>query len=306
MKTVKLPFTGTGTKKMYRDKILEGDNNVVFLFDLYHPYTIGEIDSAGGSILTDPINDDTVYDVSENENSRFHVKAGQTLDYVESIEAVDFTGLTDRGTYVELPASVSQKIWEADQNFLVCGYFTMPTQHDFNGGTAIFNPKPMMAATMDNPITDSNIFSISQQASGVAGVDANQFIVMYRQIDHTQALVDARNVDISGSSVFGSVCQIAFWRNNTESGLRIKTQTEEIISTFERGADNVNDFSALKIFFGVSDFWRLQNPEEALGSNFKLHRGFVETLPVATARDAITVLDLDWKTITSDSRFGIA
>lgn len=64
--------------------------------------------------------------VDDGANSSV-VVAGGGASPVIAAGALDFSPVTEKGTYLSIPASVAQAIQTADQNFLFCGYFKLPT-----------------------------------------------------------------------------------------------------------------------------------------------------------------------------------
>jgi hypothetical protein len=262
-----------------------GASNVKFLFDFGHPVS---------PLSVAPLDADTVHDVSENGNGDWDILAGQTLDWSGAVDGVDFSPITTRPAVVLAPASVSAAIEAADQRFLLAFWATLPTQAQWLGGT-IAGGAPtgtfmsMVAASDNGYTTQSDLITIGQQYAGAAP-STNQVLAARRQTNG--ATVDAPLVSLQGTSHFGKPALIAFWRSGSEQVVYLKTSASgsALEGTAAAGSNNVADVSARRVRFGLPNQFGF-HPD---ATNFKLHRGWIETLPAGSARTPRDVLAAEY------------
>jgi hypothetical protein len=266
------------------DPLLSGSGagNVKFLFDFGHPLS---------PLSAAPLDGDVLRDISEHADGEWDILSGQTLDWSSPVDGVDFSPVTTRPAVALAPASVSAAIQAADQRFLVALWATLPTQPQWLGGAA--GPTgtfmSMVAASDAGYTTQSDLITIGQQYAGTAP-STNQVLAARRQT--AGATVDAPLVSLQGTSHFGKTALIAFWRSTTEQVIYLRTSASStpLEATIGAGSNNSADVSARRIRFGLPN----QFGFHADATNFKIHRGWIETLPAGSARTPRDVLAAEY------------
>lgn len=232
--------------------------------------------------------------VSANESGNNAAMAVSSGSVAYTGHMLDFTGVTAAGGgYLQLPASVSASIWGAGaglQYFLAMFYAKLPTAAEWVGSTG--------AADAIGPLlsfaTETNGF---QGGADLLTIGMTRFstLVAYRQ--RSLVALDSLSVQPAEGD-YGSICQLAFWRNAAGQGFRIKklgSGASAVLTTAAVGAVNGQDFSARGPRLGISTaFWYpTLNNSHATAKKFKVTRPYFENLQTS-GRDPVTVIDADW------------
>ncbi len=129
---------------------------------------------------------------------------------------------------------------QPDQQFLICMYMTLPSSDDW--------PAAASAKAHFQGSNNSNSFAAVPDMAFIGFGSAAKSLSFRRQT----AVGAAASLVISPSGPgFGQFTQIAFWRNETEIGARMKTPTGQAVVTAAPGANNTADFSAALGGFGL-------------------------------------------------------
>ena len=279
---------------LVRDALLNGVPNygVRFIADLGFGFSYPGGPLTGRSAAAAPANNALVADVSETENGSITVLSGQTVGYAGG--GIDFSALTDRGSFLNVPPSVANDIWTAyggaSQHFLVVAYVKFPVQTDWNASA---NAAPFFSfGTTGAGAGIPNMITVAQ--TGGYGFTA------FRQTAGTTLAISTQNVN---SGDFGQLAQISFWRNAAGTGLTMKTSRARTTVLGAVGADNAENFAGVTGEFGVSsNYWTTGLSGQTGAKNFRLYRVFVENL-ARSGRDPLTVLDADWAQVVARGAF---
>ena len=267
----------TSLPTLERDQLLSGDNNgVKFLFDMAFPFSY-----SGGT----PVNGSTVADVSETTTpATVSLQSGETLSYAGG--GFDQAAWTKGGNCLSMPASVAANIWATtNQYFIVCLYLKLPTLAHWNTSASV---AAMLQWSNTSYLSGSDLLVIGQQSS-------NSQITFRRQ--KAAASVDIIAI-IPHASDYGSVVQLAFWRDATGQYARFKSANGTVLGSAAVGTNNTQNFSALTGKIGnKSDLTNSEGVTLQTGMTnaykSRLYRGFVENLETS-GRSAATVLDADY------------
>ncbi|HSI41754.1 MAG TPA: hypothetical protein VLA00_14520, partial [Xanthobacteraceae bacterium] len=232
-----------------RDALLNGDNNGVrFLFDLGFGYCYPGGPLVGRGAPGNPGNGATIYDVAERGNGVVRITDTAALTYAGG--GIDLSAINtnaEQDTGVAGPASALADIWTAvggkSQIFLICGYFKLPSTADWNVSGAL-----------------SSIFSACASGGGYASAADILNVAMsngspYRVGSRRQTAVGSHEGErliqpVAGD--YGSVVQIAYWRNDAGTGLTLRSANGRVTTTAVKGADNSANFSALTPLWGAA------------------------------------------------------
>lgn len=264
--------TQPGLQKYRRDSLLYGDNGgVLYLSDFAFPWSYAPGAPTDGKVIRD---------VAERADGSYVLAAGQTVTH--SGGGLDYSQCTAAGSYEQVPASVLASLYN-QQLFLVCGYFKLPTKADWRTGG--FN------SWLQTNLS-ANGFQSAPDLLTFGPGDGYQ-IRFYRQRGTGQNDQDFMS-PIVPDALFGTVCQVAYWRTPSGQGCRIKGAAGSNIQTQALGPINPQNFSTQAMRVGmVPGFW--SNPLSGVDLNsrrFRHYRTFVENLAIS-GRDPLTVLDAD-------------
>lgn len=266
-----------------RDPLLTGvaNSGVRFIADTCFPWSYPGGAQAGRAAAAAPADQAVIYDVSENANGKIVKVGGQTISYAGG--GFDFSALTERGSYLEAPASVAADIWAtyggASQRFMVCGYFKLPSLANWNTSG---NAAPLLSfATLNAGVGNPDMITIAQTNGGG--------LMSFRQTG---------GATLAYTSVtppaYDALAQVAFWRNASGVGLTVKVGATRVTTLDAVGTANTENFSGQTGRFGVGTaYWQPSLTGQTNARNFRVFRPFVENL-ARSGRDPLTVLDADW------------
>lgn len=283
----------TSLPLLVRDPLLSGASNsaVRFLFDLGFGFCYPGGDPSTRAAPGNPAGGALVADVAEIGSGQVIKAAGQTIAYAGG--GFDWSGLTNNGSYVEIPAGVANDLWTAyggvSQQFIACVYVKLPVDADWNS-TAGMRPFITWADGLPSS-ANPDIISLGQST-----VSAVKYIVGQRQT--SGATVTSTTLALP-TGYTGTICQIAYVRNASNNIVTIRNAANgrsTLSGAF--GSDNATNFSAQKGKSGVGSVYYssgLATGNDAACSNYRTYRGFVENL-ARSGRGASwgTVLDDDW------------
>lgn len=265
----------------YKDAALA--DGVEFLFDLG---SVAGWPSQAAPLITDP-----VPDVSGNGNGEMAITSGQTLAFAGG--GFDFAGVTADNEVIKAPACLSA-IHAGLQYFMVASWLKLPVQADWSTSAFI---APFFCTTDTEggySSTEADLLTLAQSSSSGGSLTARRQTAL-GTVEQTSLVMP--------TGYFGLVSQVAFWRNASGVGLRIKSSAGTLVATGAASVANAADFSAKRPQWGVTKSWfdpsgARPNHEDAV--NFRLYRGWIEDL-AASGRDPVTVLDADYaRTVARD------
>lgn len=271
--------TRPGLQKLRRDPLLSGDNDGVrFLFDAAFPWCY-----AGGA----PANGALVRDIAEKADGQFVLSSGQTVGF--SGNGFDFSTLTiaenavGDENHVKAPASVWADI-AAQQYFLFCIYVKMPVESDFNTSSGIY---PFFASSN----SDAGFQSVADPLTVAQRYQSGLKRIDFRRQTGINA---ASQLTVDPTNHYGKFCQIAYWRNASGAGARVKSSGGTTSTTGAVGDNNSENISACEPRFGsVAPFTFYAGEAHRKARNYRLYRGFIENL-ARSGRDPQAVLDADY------------
>jgi hypothetical protein len=285
--------TDTSLEILKRDRLLSTDTNngVKHIQDIAFPYC--------HPTQANPLSGQILYDVAEVGNGSITIQSSQTVNYAGG--GFDFSGLTKCGTYAESSQALSS-IWgtgSSNQYFLFCIYLKLPTLANWNTNGVVFEMVKFSAAGTSTYSNSPEFLLIGQKTGGL--------ITFRRQT----ALGSIDYGDITpNASDYGSVVQLAFWRNSNGQGGRLKSANGTISLTMSvnGNTNNTQNFSALTMKVGVPGGFSgtaVGGTLDAVGQkaiNFKYYRSFLENLLIS-GRDPLTVIDADYSRVISRNVF---
>lgn len=266
-----------------RDATLKGvlNSGVRFFFDLAFPWCYPGGALVGRPAAGAPSNGATVQDMSEHANGNIAEPAG-AIDYAGG--GIDLTNGQNAPAGVIAPAAALADIATAYagkvQRYLVVGYVKLPTSANWNASGTI-----LTIMGEGSYSTGASLISISQNSGGT--------LQLRRQTAAGVAETIGSLTPAAGD--YGSVVQIAAWRNDAGQGFRLKSANGAVLVTAAVGADNTQDFSAKQFCWGRPNAFTGVSSTAALTalSGFRVFRGWIENL-ARSGRDPVTVLDADW------------
>lgn len=257
----------------YKDPtIVDG---VKFLFDL--------ASQLSWPSLAAPANGAAVKDIAGGADGSVALVAGQAITYAGG--GFDFSAISLVPDVVKAPSGCLQSIHAADNDyFMVAFYAKMPLLGEWNVAASI---SPMFSCTdgVNGYATpEADLVTISQW------YNSGKFLNARRQTNGSTA-----NDAISISPVLhhGLVTQVAYWRNASGCGLRMKSSGGTTLGTGPVGSNNTGDFSSKRPRWGICDSFNNPSNHGAGPWHWRLYRGWLEDLSI-TDRDPVTVLDADY------------
>lgn len=242
-----------------------------------------------------PANGAAIFDLTETpaKNSAVTLGGSGTIGFAGN--GFDFSNVVNPGHRIEGPASVAASIWgggSANQYFLALLYLKLPALADWPAAANYTRPVPMLCfTTAANGFTgEADLFSLNFSTTGgqLRAVRPTAGTTAFDVVDLTPASAD-----------YGSVVQLALWRNAAGQAFRLKSANGTLISTRPTNANNATDFSAggtkkPQIGVGLSA-WKNSTPQGKTG--LRIYRAYIENL-VTSGRDPAAVADLDYAAVT--------
>lgn len=272
-----------GLPLLKRDPLLRFDVNggIRYLFDTAFGWCY--------SADTPPADAKSIRDMSEHADGRLVIRAGQSL--LNAGGGIDFSPLTEKNTYLEVPASVADAIYDNGQKYLACLYMKLPSLSDWM--TTSFE-RPYWCWSDGTQTWQNSVELFTFNIATNSGIKQ----LFY---SHAKALNSRDFLAISSNEILnahaGQVCQIAVWRSATQRGLRIRSAAGGTnIVTGTTSTDNIQDYSSQTGKIGVSNGWGSTTAIDAglqAASNIRIYRGFVDALQLS-GHDPLAVLDADW------------
>lgn len=277
---------------LYRDPLMTGAPNdgVRFIADTAFGFCYPGGPLAGRPAAAAPANQAVIYDAAERANGKFVKVSGQTIGYAGG--GFDFSALTDRGSYLEVPASVAADLWNAyngtSQRYLICGYFKLPSFANWNTSA---NAAPLFSFAALNASTESpDVVTVAQTNGG-------QLTSLRQTAGSTLAYTAVT------PPAYDALAQVAFWRNAAGVGVTVKVGSTRATTMGAAASANTENFSAQTGQFGIGTaYWQPALSGQTSARNFRLYRLFVENL-ARSGRDPLTVLDADWARVIARGVF---
>lgn len=270
--------TDTSLPILQHDSLLEGANGgVPWLFDLASTY--------GYPAQANPANGQLVQNMNASgNNASVILQAGNTVNYLG--HGFDFTGVTEIGNYVSGPVAAPASIWgSANQYFIVCLYWKLPTSGNWNTAAAIHEIFKFAVTTY---LSGAELVLMAEQDDGA--------ITFRRQT----AAATVTTLDVMPNALdYGSFAQIAFWRTASGQFARIKSANGTVTQSTTSGSNNTQNFSSLipqvgvaRGFKGAADGATMSAAQQN-AAKYRVYRGWIEN-SVVSGRDPLTVLDQDY------------
>ncbi|AYO76430.1 hypothetical protein [Sphingobium yanoikuyae] len=296
--------------KRWRDATLKDvpNDGVRFMFDLAFPWSYPGGDPATRPAAGNPSNGAIIYDMTEHANGRLDqiaasggalvTYAGGGFDYTGTENPLTGgAGTTASAKGVIIPASVLADIFAAyggaSQHYLLCMYVKLASKANMDNTQAglitiasddAYNAAPSMI-NLGFQLGAVNVGRLQVRRQTGAGTV------------ETSMTVKADDGD------FGTICQIAAWRNAAGQGLRLRSLTSGLpakTATAALGPNNSQDFSAKSFAMGRTGAFSSNAGD--MFNGFRLYRGFIENL-ARSGRDPLAVLDADYATVQARGDF---
>ncbi|MGE4323553.1 MAG: hypothetical protein AB7E60_11055 [Sphingobium sp.] len=270
-----------------RDPMLKGVANagVRYMFDLAFPFCYPGGPPIGRPAAGDPAPDIPIYDVNESADGIYRrgsaesviTYAGGGFDF----SASQIVGGLSAG--VAVPSAVMADIWAPfggkSQRFMIVAWLKLPSLADWNSAGAI-----MTVIGDASYVSAPSLLVINFRQGGL--IDAR------RQTGAGQ--IDGQVIVTPDPDDYGSVVQIAAWRNDAGQGFRLRSANGTILQSTAVGADNSENFSANDYYFGRSTAFLGQGSDVVSGVNgLRFYRGWIENL-ARSGRNPVAVLDADY------------
>lgn len=267
-------FTDPSLPVLTRDRLLLDDNGGVrHLFDLAYPF------SWPGGV---PVNGAVIRDVAENADGAFTLTGTGTVAAAGG--GFDFTNVTTPVAEITIPAAVSTDIWGdgvVNQYFLQCLYMRLPTLAGWSVSGVPAMTSFTSAATGFQ--AENEMFGFHQATSG-----GTPRVRGLRCLNGTASL-DEFNIEPTAGH-YGSVVQLAFWRDASGQVMRLKSANGSILTGKAVNVNNAVSFAGKAGHIGIG---AARWPPVTTGRGFRVYRGFVENLRTS-GRNPAAVLDADW------------
>lgn len=308
LKATGIPEDVTRSKR-WRDALLKDvpNDGVRFLFDAAFPWCYPGGDPVGRPAAGNPADGAVIRDMTEHANGSFDQRvssggalasyAGGGFDFTGSERPIDGGGTTVSAKGVIMPASVLADIFTAysgaSQRYLISMYVKLATKANMDNTQAGI----VTIASDDAYNTSPSLVNLGFRlgATEVGKLQAR------RQTSaggvETSMIVQAHDDD------FGTVCQLAVWRNAAGQGLLLRSLTSgqpAKTATAAAGTNNTQDFSAKNFAMGRTGAFSSNAGNMFTG--FRLYRGFIENL-ARSGRDPLTVLNADYERVKARGAF---
>jgi len=275
--TLNQACTDTSLPTLQRDLLLYGANNgVLSLYDIANSYCYDQTTAVANAKAVNNINE-------SGNNGSLVIASGQTLSIGGN--GVVFDAVTAVNTYVKGNAAPLSNLWGAGsglQYFLYCMYVRLPTLANWNSNAGAF-AMLQFAADSGDYRTIADLLTITQGVSGSS-------LAFRRQ----KAINSADTLQVYPVTAdYGTVVQLAFWRNASGQGARLKSANGTVLTTSTVSTANTTDFSACTQ--KVGDVGTFNAPATGNGNavKWRYYRSFLENL-TTSGRDPTTVLDADY------------
>lgn len=286
-----------------RDPFLAGVQNagVRFMADLAFPFCFPGGPQANRPAAGNPALGAVIQDMTDRENGSFEGAGGGTIFAGNGFDFTATTLATNQPVGVSVPASVLADIWtpykDKSQRFMIMLYIKLAALADWNTDAAV---SAIIGDKADATAGVPSLLNLSQQMGG--------YLDMRRQIG--SGAVQSGNFRLLPVAAdYGTVVQLAYWRNDAGQALRLRSANGTILTTRALDADNAQDFSGNKLIFGHPTSYNggipsasSPGPSKTL-KNVRIYRLAIENL-ARSGRDPAAVLDADWVRQQARGLFG--
>lgn len=268
--------TDTSLPILQRDQLLYGANNgVLSLFDIANTFCYDQTTAVS--------NGKTITNINESgNNGSLVIASGKTITIGGN--GVIYNELTDKNSYVNGNAAACANIWASGtgtQYFLFCMYVKLPTLANWNTDAIAFSMLQFAADTGDYR-TIADLLTLTQTNGGGLAFRRQKAV---------------NSIDVLGitpvNADYGSFVQLAFWRNASGQGARLKSENGTILTTTTTNAANSANFSTASQKIGSVGTFNVPSASNANAVKWKYYRSFIENL-VTSGRDPVTVLNEDY------------
>ncbi|MCA9334185.1 hypothetical protein KC963_04005 [Candidatus Saccharibacteria bacterium] len=270
--TLNQACTDTSLAILQRDQLLFGANGgVLSLFDIANSYCYDQTTAVANAKAVNNINE-------SGNNGSLVIPSGQTVTIGGN--GVVFDAVTASNVYVKGNAAAASNLWGAgagSQYFLYCMYVRLPTLANWNS-SGVLEAMMQFAADTASYQTVADLLLIAEVTGGS---------LSFRRQKAAASTDNLTITPVSGD--YGTVVQLAFWRNASGQTARLKSANGTISATAAVGTANTQDFSACTEKAGHAGTFT----GSANAVKWRFYRSFIENL-VTSGRDPATVLDADY------------
>ncbi len=269
----------TSLSTLNRDSYINGSaTGINFLFDTTFPFSYPGGNYVGRSAAGAPANGALITDIAERGNGSF-VKDAATMTYAGG--GFDFSALSSSNSCFSSGTSSTLSNIFASQYYMIFMYIKLPTLANWNTSGSV---SPFFTSTLSYYVVDVDI--------GIFCFTNSPALQFRRQTAvgaQTPITIDGSSTPSALSVHYGLMAQVAFWRNASGTGIRVKSSGGTSLVTAASGSSNSANFSATTPRFGPAT-----NPFGSnMGRQYRIYRGGIENLAIS-GRDPVTVLDADW------------
>ena len=275
VKTRGLPF-------LEKDGLLYGAKDANQLFDVARPDCFPRQAAAA--------NGESVLNLSRL-GSAGRIAAGSNVVLGFNGRGIDLEGVTTVPAGVVLPGNPLASMNQA-QNFLLCGYFKIPTIAQWITGKGASQAIVGDATVVGNANNQKQLLRIELVSDGT---DDSRARIWFRRQTAIGQVFDDLTFD-AADVPHGEVAQLAMWRTADGVFAQIRSASKRAMRSRARGANNSVDLSDCQPIFGRTGVTTVQT------SHHRVYRGFFEDLAVS-GRNPITVLDDDWARVTRQNLY---
>lgn len=274
--TLNQACTDTSLAVLQRDQLLYGaSGGVLSLYDIANSYCYDSTTSPTTAKVLTNINE-------SGNNGSLVVLSGQTLSNAGG--GISFAALTDKNSYAKGNAAPLSDLWGAGsglQYFMYCIYVKLPLLADWNTSSSAFAMLQFGADTGDYR-TVADLLALTQSNGGGLFFRRQKAISSVDALGLTPVTAD-----------YGSVVQLAFWRNADGQGARLKSANGTVLTTSAVSTANSEDFSACTQKVGSVGTFNIPAAGNENAAKWRYYRSFLENL-TTSGRDPTTVLDADY------------
>lgn len=271
-----------GLPFLEKDGLLYGAKDANQLFDVARPDCFPRQGASS--------NGESVMNLSRlGSAGRIAAASGVVLGF--SGRGIDLEGVTTVPAGVVLPGNPLATL-NQEQNFLICGYFKIPTIAQWVTGSGASQAIVGDATVVGNANNQKQLMRIELVS---VGSDANRARIWFRRQTALGQVFNDLTFD-AADIPHGEVAQLAMWRTADGAFAQIRSASKRAMRSRTRGANNSVDLTDCQPLFGRTGVTSVQ------ASHHRVYRGFFEDLG-ASGRDPISVLEDDWARVTRQNLY---
>lgn len=263
------------------DDYLKGaGNGVLALFDVAYDKSYN-----GFSSGSNPDDGDVIKDLAGKGNGSINLYGDGEMPTLNG-KTFDWSGVDTVGSTIDFPSAIAEHIaQQANQYFMVMGYFRMPTEADWLTAGAL----------------NQSMFCFTT-AGGGFGAEPD-LLTLYMLVSggltrlRTARWVSAGSYEIMNavpvSSWYNAICQVAYYRTAAGPTLRVRGPNGVVMGSVQTSVPgkNTNALTGKELHVGVGPSWYSGSFTNA--RKFGFVRMAIEDLE-ASGRNPLKVLNDDW------------